>query len=468
MSDRADIRPNPGPQERFLASTADEVLYGGAAGGGKSYALLLWATFGIAQPEYRCLLLRRTFRELELSLIDESRRIYPYLAGSPGTYNESRHTWTFPSGAQIIFGHCEHEGSVLQYQSAQFARIGIDQVESFTRYQFTYLLSRNRNLIGLQNQMRCTANPGGPGGAWVKKRFIDTCGDGRRRWFLDDEEVPAWTTHARSRQFIPARVVDNPHLMANDPGYVARLKALPARERAQLLEGDWDAQTEGMVYDNWSSLMHLVDPFPVPADWMRFRAIDFGYTNPFVCQWWARSPDDELYLYREIYEPERLVADLGAEIRSYDAADGIGAPHLDSRRRGVRRYAFTVADHDAENRAELNRQGIPTIPAEKAVQEGIQEVRQRLEPRGNGKPRLYVMRGCTVPWRSVKAAYPADYPRSTVEEFQLYRWPDSRENRAEGEEPVDQHNHGMDALRYAVMASRRTGAPARWRSVEGV
>ena len=445
-------RPNPGPQWAFLASPADEVLFGGAAGGGKSTALLMWATYEIGNPGYRCLLLRRTYPELVMSLIDESKAVYPYLKGAPGGYNESRHTWTFPSGAQIVFGSCEHQQSVWRYQSAAFARIGFDQVESFTSYQYTYLLSRNRNVVGIANQIRATANPGGDGGPWVKRRWIDALPPGKTRWFLGDHVVPRGTANARSRQFIPARVFDNPHLMETDPGYVARLMALPERERLQLLDGRWDVTNEGLVYDNFDSTVHVIDPFVIPATWRRFRSIDFGYNNPFVCQWLALSPDDVLYLYREIYEPERLVSDLGPQIVQLSAGE---------------RIAGTVADHDAENRAELNRCHVPTAPAEKTIRDGIQEVRQRLERRANGKARLYVFRGCTEPWRGAKALYRPEYPTSTFEEFGIYRWPTTRENRAEDEEPIDQHNHGMDALRYAAMAVR--GRPrTRSRSGEGI
>ena len=417
-----------------------------------SYGLLLWAAYRIEHPAYRCLLLRRTYPELLMSLIDESKRIYPYLRGAAGVYNESNHRWTFPSGSQITFGSCEHETSVFRYQSAQFAAIGFDQLESFTRHQYTYMLSRNRNLVGLPNQIRATANPGGPGGPWVKRRFIDALSPYQTRWFAGDHEVPRGTRYARSRQFIPARVTDNPQLMASDPGYVARLMALPARERAQLLDGRWDMITEGVVYDTFDSTVHVVEPFDIPSDWRRIRAIDFGYNNPFVCQWWAINHDREMFLYREIYEPERLVSELGPEIKALT---------------GKERIAFTVADHDAENRAELNRQGIPTVPAIKAIRAGIQEVTQRMQIRPHGRARIYIMRGCTVPWRTAKTLYDPDYPRSTSDEFGVYRWPDSRENRAEGEEPIDQHNHGMDTMRYACMALARPRG-LRSRAAEGV
>ncbi len=446
-------RANPGAQKRFLMSAVDEVLYGGAAGGGKSWALLMWASFGVENPDYRCLLMRRTYPELQLSLIDESRKFYPHLRGGGGTYNEQRKAWTFPSGAQVIFGSCEHEFDVHRYQSAAFAGIGFDQVESFTRYQYTYMLSRCRNVFGLPNQMRATANPGGRNGPWVKRRWIDTLTPNRTKWFVDEREVPKGTPNAMSRKFIPASVQDNPKLMETDPAYVARLMALPDRERKQLLDGDWDVGGEGIVYDEFDTTVHVVDPFEIPPDWPRRRAIDFGYNNPFVCQWWARSPDDELFLYREIYEPERLVSELGPQIKKLSEGE---------------KYVGTVADHDAENRAELDKQGVPTVPAIKPIAEGIQEVRKRLHPNAKtGKPRLFIMRGCTELWESVKALYPAERPRSTHEEFSLYRQRPGREGKSDDEEPIDEHNHGMDALRYLCMSLVKRGG-VRSRGAAGI
>lgn len=444
------MEPNPGPQTRFLASRADELLFGGAAGGGKSYGLLLWALRWIDHPEYRGLLLRRTYPELVMSLIDESKRLYPTLRGQRATYNESRHTWTFRSGAQITFGSCEHERDVHRYQSAQFARIGFDQVESFTSYQYTYLLSRLRNVAGIPNQIRATANPGGSGGAWVKRRWIDKLSPNVRRWFLSDHEVARGTPNALSRQWIPSLVTDNPHLMETDPGYVARLMAMPDRERRQLLEGDWDASSEGLVYDEFRTELHVVDAFDPPAEWTRFRAIDFGYNNPFVCLWGALSPDDELYIYRELYETEQLVSDLGPRIRDLSKEDHI---------------QYTVADHDAENRAELNRHSVRTIPAQKAIQDGIQEVRKRLHRDARGRARLYIMRDCTV--RIDGRLRLDNKPLNTQEEFGVYSRAPETERRGLDEEPLDRDNHGMDALRYMCMSLRRQPRP-RSRVAQGV
>lgn len=449
MADQASSwRPHPGPQERFLRSSAYECLYGGAAGGGKSDALLVTATLYADTPGYQALLLRRTYPELRMSLMQRSHEL---LAGW-AAWNESRLTWTWESGAILQFGHLENERDVYRYQSAAFAYLGFDELTSFSQWQYEYLLSRCRNIVGLPNRVRSATNPGGIGHGWVKRRFVDAIPSGQKRWYLGTTQVPSGTEGAVSRQWIPARLTDNPTLMAGDPGYIERLRQLPERDRLMLLEGRWDIAFEGLVYDNFDTTVHVVDSFPIPAAWPRFRAVDFGYNNPFVCLWGALSPDDELYIYREVYETERLVSELGPEIRKLSEGERIVA---------------TVADHDAENRAELNKHGISTLAARKEIEEGVQEVRRRLEPDARGKARLYLMRGCTV--RRCPRLAVRNKPTSTHEEFGIYQYPRMAGDKAAREEPVDLDNHGMDALRYLCMYLRhRRGHEMRWRQVEGI
>jgi len=447
--------PHPGPQWAFLESNADEVLYGGAAGGGKSDALLVEAVRDIDHPGYRGILFRRTFPELNMSLIDRARDLY----GDKGRYLEAQHTWVFPSGARVMFAHIQRELDVRRYQSAAFAFIGFDELTSFTQYQYEYMLSRNRNTAGVFNRVRSATNPGGAGHSWVKSRFIDRLAPYTMRWFVrdgaHDVEVGETTKNARSRQFIPARVDDNPSLMEADPGYMARLEALPERERLMLLEGSWSVAHEGLVYMEFRPTIHVIDAFPIPDDWMKFRSIDFGFNNPFVCQWWALSPDDVLHLYREIYMSHQLVSDLGPQINELSKHD--------------KRLVGTVADHDAENRAELEvKHQIASAPAEKTIREGISAVSVRMRPDPTtGKPRMVFHRDCTV--HLDRRLLAAGLPTSTIEEAGVYTYPGPRDNRSPDELPLDVNNHGMDAMRYMVMLVEklRTGRH-RSRNVEGL
>lgn len=453
MVARVTITPHPGAQTAFLTSPADEVCYGGAAGGGKSYGLLADALRYVDRPGYHALLLRTTFPELQMSLIETALD----LLGSSVAYNVNDHLMRFPSGARVQFGFIARDAHLTRYQSAEFAYIGLDEATSFTKRQYEWLRSRNRNVHGLPNRMRLATNPGGRGHDWVKTRFVDACPPNAVRWFLPEgdgeRQVGPGTVGAMSREWIPARVQDNPTLMEADPGYIHRLAALPPRDRMMLLEGSWTVGYEGLVYDNYDPAVHVVDPFELDPKWPRFRSIDFGYNNPFVCQWYCLTPDDVLVLYREIYESHRLVSDLGPEIR---------------KRTGKEKVRATVADHDAENRAELVRSGIKTAPAKKTRLDGMQAVYRRMQPDAKtGKPRLLFFRNCTVT-HDPRMRY-AGHPTSTVGEILGYQFKQDAAGRFLRDEPQDFDNHGMDALRYMCLGiALAEGQRYRFTTVEGV
>jgi hypothetical protein len=250
-------RANPGPQERFLWSSAYEALYGGAAGGGKSEALLMGALRYVDRPQYRALLLRRTFPELQRSLIDRARFWYS-LAG--GQYNDAKHFWDFPSGARIEFGHLEYAHSVHAYQSAEYQFIGFDELTSFLKSQYVYMLSRARSSSGIPVRIRSATNPGGVGHEWVMRRWGPWLDKSSPRpaapsevlYYANMDEGEIYCEreypNALSRVFVPAKVQDNPHLARSDPGYVQRLKGLDRVTRAQLLDGDWIARIEGALW----------------------------------------------------------------------------------------------------------------------------------------------------------------------------------------------------------------------------
>ena len=443
-----EFRAHPGPQREFIRSPADEVLYGGAAGGGKSWALLLEAARNVDNPGYRGILLRRTHSELRMSLVAQSHVMF----GTRGVYNAADKVWRFPSGAEIWFGHMQHERDMAQYQSAEFAFIGFDELTTFTERQYEFMLSRNRNTAGIKNKIRAASNPGNIGHAWVKARFVSQLAPYRIGWFAkqgESEVRAAWgTAGARTRQFIPAKLEDNPTLMESDPTYRDRLMALPYRLRMMLLEGSWDVGFEGLVYPEFDSTVHVIDPFPIPPEWRRIRSIDFGFNNPAVVQWWAVSPDDVMYLYRELYHSQVLNSRLGQMVHS------LSVETTEDGQISAERFEATVADHDADGRAELSQNAnMGTVAARKNVAEGIQEVAARLTIHPDtGKARLYIMRGCTVARDPRLAANKAT--QTTEEEFSVYIYPPGAGDRAEKEAPLKLHDHGMDAMRYAAQYLR--------------
>lgn len=308
-------RPTPGPQMRFLQSAADEVLYGGAAGGGKSDALLAEALRQVASREYRAILFRRSFPELEQAkgLIDRSKELYP---ACQGIYGEMRHRWAFPSGALVDFGHMQRDDDRLKYQGAAFAYVAFDELTHFTERQYLYLFSRNRAAggAGLRCYVRAGTNPGGPGHEWVKRRWgawldrkhPDPANPGELRWYARvndvDTEVSLEHPDAKSRTFIPAFVRDNPYLAGTE--YERNLKLLPLVERKRLLEGDWDIMAAaGNVFKReWFEIVDIA-----PADARRVRFWDLAATekkaassDPDYTAWARVSLKDGLYFIERV------------------------------------------------------------------------------------------------------------------------------------------------------------------------
>ncbi len=206
-------------------------------------------------------------------------------------------------------------------------------------------------------------------------------------------------------------------------------------------------QAEGAVYPGYNPALHLIDPFPIPADWRRFRVIDFGYTNPFVCQWWAQDNDGRLYRYRELYMTGRTVRAHAAQINALSSGEQIET---------------TIADHDAEDRATLAEHGIFTTAAEKAITTGIQAVSERLAVAGDGRARLFFMRDALV--EADDTLEERKLPTCTEEEIEGYAWPKAADGKPIKEQPVKENDHGVDALRYLAMYVDRSAGAATIKS----
>ena len=304
------FQANPGPQEEFLSAGERDVLYGGAAGGGKSFALLADPLRYCHNSNHRGLLLRRTLDELT-ELIDKSRQLYT--KAFPGAkFRESKSTWHFPSGATIWFTYLDRDKDVTRFQGQAFNWIGIDEITQYpTPYVWDYLRSRLRATDPeLQSNlyMRCTANPGGVGGWWVKKMYIDSRTENVAfpAYDIDTMKPFTWPSgHEKAgqplfyRKFVPARLTDNPHLMA-DGQYEAMLRSLPEVERKRLLDGDWDV-AEGAAFPEFSRARHVVEHFELPTNWPRIRAADYGYASPSAVLWGAIDWDNNIWIYRELY-----------------------------------------------------------------------------------------------------------------------------------------------------------------------
>jgi hypothetical protein len=330
--------PNPGPQTEFLAASEREVLYGGAAGGGKSIGLLADPMRYFANANFNGLILRRTNDELR-ELIWKSQELYP--KAYPGAkWQEKKSQWVFPSGARLWMTYLEREEDVLRYQGQAFSYIGFDELtQHSTPFAWNYMRSRLRTTDpGLPIFMRATTNPGGPGHQWVKQMFIDPAPPNKAFAARDLETGDPLVYpegHEKegqslfSRKFIPATLKDNPYLF-EDGAYEANLLSLPEMQRRQLLEGDW-AVADGAAFPEFRQSVHVVDPFDIPPDWRRFRSCDFGYSSYSAVHWYAIDPAFEtLIVYRELYVSRQTGRDLAKLILDAERGENISYGMLDS------------------------------------------------------------------------------------------------------------------------------------------
>ena len=416
--------PNEGPQTDFLAASEKDVLYGGAAGGGKSFAMLIDPLRYCHFAEHRALILRRSMPELR-EIIDKSRELYPK-AFKGAKFKEVEKLWQFPSGAKIEFGFLERDADVYRYQGQAYSWIGFDEITHLpTEFGWNYLASRLRTTNPeLPTYLRCTANPGGVGAHWVKKRYIEPSPENKTFQGKD----------GLTRKFIPARLQDNPFL-AEDGEYERMLESLPAIQRKQLLEGNWDI-SEGAAFAEFDKSVHVIPPFDVPSWWERLKGIDYGYASESCCLWAAIDPEDKtLIIYRELYK-KGLTGDALADTLTEMEADEIKSilGVLDTAAWARTGYTGpTIGEMLALKGHKLKR-------ADKNRIAGKVQIHEYLRPdRETGRPRLQIFNTCT----------------NLIKELQSL--PLAKSNP----EDVDTHSqdHAYDALRYMIMSRPRLDHP---------
>ena len=416
--------PNEGPQTDFLAAPEKDVLYGGAAGGGKSFAMLIDPLRYCHISEHRALILRRSMPELR-ELIDKSRELYPK-AFKGAKFKEVEKLWQFPSGAKIEFGFLERDADVYRYQGQAYSWIGFDEITHLpTEFGWNYLASRLRTTNPeLGTYLRCTANPGGVGAGWVKKRYVEPAEENKS--FLGHDGL--------TRKFIPARLQDNPFL-AEDGEYERMLQSLPAIQRKQLLEGNWDI-SEGAAFAEFDPSIHILPPFDLPSWWERLKGIDYGYASESCCLWGVIDPEDKtLIIYRELYRKGLTGEALGDTLTQMEESE------IKSITGVLDTAAWSRTGYTGPTIGELLIQkGHKLRRADKNRHAGKVQIHEYLRPnRETGRPRLQIFNSCP----------------NLIKELQGL--PLSKSNP----EDVDTHaaDHAYDALRYMIMSRPRMDHP---------
>ena len=419
------FQPNDGPQTQFLASSEREVFYGGARGGGKSYAMLVDPLRYCTKQNHRALLIRKTMPELR-DMITHSQRLYS--KAYPGAkWREQEKEWRFPSGARIEFGYADNMTDALRYQGQSYTWIGIDELPQYpTPDIFNFLRSSLRSVDPtIPVYLRATGNPGNVGSQWVKDMFVNPSTPNEP--FYINIDTPTGVKQI-SRRFIPAKLQDNPYLMQTDD-YYAMLSSLPEVQRKQFLEGDWDA-FENSSFPEFNKDIHTVEPFEIPRSWAKFRSCDWGYSSYACCLWFAIDWDNNLWVYRELYT-SKVTADVFArKVLEKEHNEYIKYGVLDSStwaRRG------DVGPSIAETMIQEGCRWRPSDRSPKSRINGKMELHKRLKfDEELEKPKLKFFTTCTNLIRTLPLL-PID--RNNPEDVD-----------------TDAEDHAYDALRYGVMS----------------
>ena len=293
--------PRPSPkQQQFLSADKRNVAFGGARGGGKSFAVRYKAILlCLEYPGIKVMIIRKTYPELQenhiIPLCELLKCYAPNKADRIATYNDSKKNITFPNGSRILFRYCDNEKDAERFQGTEVDALFLDEATHQSEEKMKKLTACVRGVNGFPKRVYMTCNPGGEGHGWVKRLFID-------RAYKDGE-------NPNDYMFIQSLVTDNKALMETDPEYIKQLEALPPKLRKAWLEGDWDVY-EGQFFEEFRDSpnhyedrqwTHVIKPFPIPDNWTIYRGLDWGYNKPSAVGWFAVSPDDVIYHFLELY-----------------------------------------------------------------------------------------------------------------------------------------------------------------------
>lgn len=433
-SDKTEFIWDPGTanpkQKAFFESRALYTAYGGAKGGGKTWAVRTKALLGAyCHPGIKILIMRRTYPELQKNHIEPMLK---EVICEISSYNANLHTMYFENGSIISFGHWQGDYSEQSYNGQEYDWIFIDEATQFSWRSFQFLGGLLRGVNDIPRRMYITCNPGGIGHAWVKRLFID-------REYIKSEN-PEECENPEDYLFIPATVEDNELLLKSSPTYLKMLSSMPESQKRAYRYGDWSALS-GTYFSEFSERLHVIKPFPIPRTWRRYMSFDYGL-DMFALLWICCDPAGRAYVYREFSASDLIVgAAARAALENTPTDEKIdicfAPPDMWQRQKDTGK---TMADVFFEN-------GLPILKSDNSRTLGHMLIKEALSPGQDAQPRLLFFSSC----------------RSTID--------DIKNIQADEENPNDaakfphECTHRVDALRYfitsrIITAERKSESPA--------
>jgi Terminase large subunit, T4likevirus-type, N-terminal len=434
--------PQAGPQTAFIECPCDIVIFGGARGGGKTYAALgeWWIHSEDYGPEAKGLMVRKTREDLR-DTINAGMQMF----GAAGVWKEKGSYFQMSNGGRLTCAYLENDQDAANYQGWSLTRVYVEELTQYAAPGPIFkLFATLRSATGVPCQFRATCNPGGPGHHWVKQWAIDI---GPYQVHVDHET-------GLDRVFIPSRLADNPKLLENDPGYINKLRASGSPQLVKAwLEGDWNV-IEGAFFAEFSTQRHVIEPFKVPDYWTRFRSMDWGSAKPFSVGWWAVCQDDFLtrgrlvprgaiIRYREWYGAKVGQPNIGLKMDAEKVAAGIVSRETEGGHRERMAYgvldpaAFAVISGPSIGETLIRhgavfRRADNTRTSRDKRMGGWDQVRARLSGDPDGNPMMFFFDTC----------------RDLIRTLPMMQ---HDENRPEDLD-TDGEDHAVDEVRYACLS----------------
>jgi len=430
-----NVLKNPGLQARFLMNSADEVLFSGGRGSGKSTAFIMDPLRFCGNKNFRGLIIRKAMPDLR-ELIARCKEMYR--RAYPGTvFKAAEKIFVFPSGAKIEFGYCESLEDLERYRGQEYTWVGIDEV---AQYPGSWIIDRIKASMrstdpSLPIQLRCTCNPLGSGRGWVKERWVDK---GEPEELVTEYFETDLGTFNITRTWFHSTVRDNKALLAANPNYIASLASHSNETvRKQELDGSWDA-VEGQAFPEFRKEIHVVDDFQIPQNWYRWRACDYGYSSMGVCLWLASDWDNNIYVYRELATTLVNVEDFAIRVKEAEYNETVSIGYLDGSlwsRRGE------IGEAPADT---MMRIGVRWTPADRSP--GSRKSSKLLihkylkQNEDTEQPRLKILSSCTELIKELSTLQSDPHDPEDIDRSRKASLPD----------------HAYDALRYGVQAMPET------------